>query len=707
VKYLNVFLYSFLSTSTVRLATLALACFALHVTPAVADDFNDLDDLTLEELMSINVSVGTLFDENELDIANTVELITKEQWQDRGAKNYLDAIGYLPSILPLQNPWGSTVAVRGFATVLSIRGIGNLVDGVAVNSLAEMSSGYNETMQILGLLDRVEVLRGPGSALYGSDAFHAVFSLKTFKSDKDVVIARAEAGDLGVHDVSIKISQALGENWRINTAFAMQGQGDQSVEFEYTDFRLPSDSPMFGDLFYAERKNTVNQWGTVISLEGEVTSKLKTEISYYGTGRDLEGAIGGGRGPAYGDGLSFGLDKDFSDAEGAFDMTRIRVTYRFDDQLGLTMQGYHWVQEEVRVNDVSYVTSEDDFYYPNPHPLLVNKINEVEKLETSHGVDVTFKRKALKGETQWLLQLQHKRGGIDEYESIFIDKTTGATAFTWNFLSNGYRREINSIAFQGKTPILDNKVFLIYGGRADYYSDLGEQLTPKAGVIYRPYVNQSFRFNYGQSFRAPSTNELLGIEISETALKPETIDTYELSFLHISKKHRYSVTLFNSQWLNAIDVVSDSYVIKNRSSSGVELSLKGVKDSFSYEVNGAYAHTRYDDAEDDTGAFPETAINAIGSYYWHQYDIEFTSSNRLKFEMKEGPVSSADEDPDTLPVYFRMDLNVAHHINDDAFVWISFRNLLDRENVLPSLWNAEGGYQAEAFAVALGGSYSF
>ena len=672
----------------------------------MAGQYSDLEDLSLEELMSINVSVGTLFDENELDIANTVDLITHQQWQARGAKNYLDAIGFLPSILPLQNPWGSTVAIRGFATNLSIRGIGNLVDGVAVNNLADMTSGYNETMQILGLLDRIEVLRGPGSALYGSDAFHGVFSLKTFRSDKDVVISRVEMGDLGVHDVSLKISHKINQQWRMNAALALHGQGDQSLEFQYTDFRLAPTDPGLGELLIAERENSLRQWGAVVSLEGTINNRLDTVLSFYVTDRSFDGAIGGSKGSAYGEGDTLGLDKDYSDGDGTFTMLKGGMTYQLDNQLTMSIVSYYWAQDDVRANDVSYVP----FYFS----FFTNKINRKEKRETAQGVDITFKRQALEGETQWLVQLQHKRGSIDKFKNLYIHKLSGAISLHPNqplILTEGYQREVNSIAFQGKTPLMSDTVHLMYGGRADYYSDLGVQLTPKAGLIYRPNRNQSFRLNYGQSFRAPSPNELLGqgtIQSTEIAPEPETIDTYEVSFLQIAKKQRYSITFFNSQWNNAIDVESGVYVNKDkRESTGIELGFKSFCNSLNYEINGAFVETQYTHEGNDTGAFPEIALNAIVSYYWYEYDTEITLANRLKVEMKEGPVSIADANPDKLPTYFRADLNITNHLTDDASIWLTMRNLANSENSLPSLWNAEGGYLDESFSVAVGGQIRF
>ena len=46
----------------------------------------------------------------------------------------------------------------------------------------------------LDILDRVEVIRGPGSVLYGSDAYHGVFSMKTYQRDYDSISYSSKAG---------------------------------------------------------------------------------------------------------------------------------------------------------------------------------------------------------------------------------------------------------------------------------------------------------------------------------------------------------------------------------------------------------------------------------------------------------------------------------------------------------------------------------
>jgi len=686
-------LFIFKSSAILRKVLFILVFLAVGSMQAFANQHTELGDLSLEELMTINVSVGTLFDENELDIANTVDLVTHQQWQKRGARNYLDAIGFLSSINPLLNIWGSAITIRGFATNLSKNGVGHLVDGVPVNNMSDMSSGYDETMQILGLLDRVEVLRGPGSALYGSDAFHGVFSLKTFRSDKDVVISRAEAGALGVHDVSLQAS--FGQNqWRINTAFALQGQGDQKINYDYTD-------PDTGGQQTAEREGSLNQHGFVVALEGAFNVNLNAQLSYYRTGRDLKEAVGGGRGPTFGLGKSLARERDSSTVDNSFNMFKGQLTHRYADNITLTMMGYFWAKEWNRSHDLHY----------HPSNFFPNITQEYRGRETAQGADITLKYQAKGTGLQWLLQLQHKVADTDMYKVFHVNQLTGLEYLFTVPPAEGYRREVNSVIAQGKMPLWGEKLNLILGGRVDDYSDLGEQSTPKAGIVYRANRNQSLRFNYGQAFRAPSSNELLGNpgvgKKPNAEIEPEVIDTYEVSYIHIVNRHRYSLTLFNSHWEDAIDIDESKFQNKERESIGVELGLKGVNDSLQYELNGAYVRSRNVDTDSDMGAFPEMALNAIGSYYWHQYDVEVTLANRLKARMKEAPVSSADEDPRSLPLYFRMDLNVTHHLSDDASIWFTVRNLANRKNFLPSLWNVENGNPDDSFSVAVGAGISF
>jgi iron complex outermembrane receptor protein len=156
--------------------------------------------MPLEELFGLRVKVeaASLFRESDLKVGSAVAAIPEESWRSRGAQLTTDAISHLPGVIALPTFGGARgIAIRGYATELSVRGTATRIDGVPMNTFGGGTAQYTLPNFNLGTLDRIEMIRGPGSALYGSDAFHGVLSMKTFQSPRNVIQAEAEAGTLG------------------------------------------------------------------------------------------------------------------------------------------------------------------------------------------------------------------------------------------------------------------------------------------------------------------------------------------------------------------------------------------------------------------------------------------------------------------------------------------------------------------------------
>ena len=116
------------------------------------------------------------------------------------------------------------MAIRGYSGVASARGIGTLLDGIPMNG-PSFGSGQYTTQNIgLGVLERIEVIRGPGSALYGSDAFHGVIAMTAFESEKDITRMSAEGGIDNYYQTSLQHSSGFGNDARVNIAVAASGE---------------------------------------------------------------------------------------------------------------------------------------------------------------------------------------------------------------------------------------------------------------------------------------------------------------------------------------------------------------------------------------------------------------------------------------------------------------------------------------------------
>lgn len=637
--------------------------------------------------MHVKVSVGSLFDENELNVGSTIDVVTREDWHESSAKDLLGAIDQLPSILPLDNLWGSAVSIRGYTTNLSVRGISYLLDGVSLNNLSDMTSNYDRPFQDLGSLDKIEILRGPGSSVHGSDAFHGVLAVHTFARHYDYSQIKTELGNDGWQQNAAQISQGFNE-WRLDASISASDQDARDIQYQYTD---PSDG--------AEKNATRNRGfysdAAVIKMTGAISQRSNLQLAAYSSQWRQNEGPGGTRG-FFDNGLSVGRDRDTVSNDADFSMGKLALSSELKHRINLSFDTYYWQQRMSRKLDFSRVN---------------NTLIQNDKKEQAHGIDVTLKQAAEHNtlNTQWLIRYQHKNARViqDTFEQTYLSAQTTTRSDT---PTDGYRRKTNSLVLQGKTAIWKDKLHVLYGGRWDEYNDVGLHQTPRAGLIYHPAPNSSIKFIYGQAFRAPSANEMLGSAIIEPNLNldPETIDTYELSYLSHLAKSRLLITFFHSEWNEGIEVRNSRYENKtSNESDGLELSYKGYQGNLTYDFSAAFVESKETDTGIEFAAFPSYMLSFGLGYDWPGENLTVYWSNRVLWDMKAGPQTQSIPEPEELSTYYLSNFNITWRPSRQLETWLDLRNIFDRDNHLPSLWNAENGYAGEPLNLSVGVAFHF
>ena len=141
------------------------------------------------------VSVASRSAQPAREVAGTVSLIERERMDQTLVQDLADAVRYEPGVSAPED--ASRFGIQGFA----IRGLfGNRVgmeidgvpvaDGFAIGSFSNASRGAIET----AFLSRMEILRGPASTLYGSDALAGVVSMRTLTPEELLANARGDIG---------------------------------------------------------------------------------------------------------------------------------------------------------------------------------------------------------------------------------------------------------------------------------------------------------------------------------------------------------------------------------------------------------------------------------------------------------------------------------------------------------------------------------
>lgn len=141
----------------------------------------DILTMSLEELMDVEVSTASKVSQKMREAPTTVRIITAEQIRERGYFTLEAALADLPGF-QFRN-------INGFNTYSFLRGIPSqnnlillLVDGVQINELN--SGGYYGGGQFdLSNTERIEVVYGPSSALYGTNAVSGIINIITKKPE--------------------------------------------------------------------------------------------------------------------------------------------------------------------------------------------------------------------------------------------------------------------------------------------------------------------------------------------------------------------------------------------------------------------------------------------------------------------------------------------------------------------------------------------
>lgn len=219
--------------------------------------------LEVEPLREKIVVTATRTEAPTSQIANAVTVISSEEMRARGSWMVGDFLRTAPGVALAQ------VGARGGITTLFVRGGESdsnkvLLDGIPLN---EPGGGFNFANLTAENLDRIELVRGPESALFGSDALAGVVQLFTRHGSSagrfPHVTLFAEGGKHATWRPGILLSGRL-------------GRADYTLDFS----RLSTDNATVNNFF---RNTTVSaSAGTRVGASGELRVVLRSELGTYG-----------------------------------------------------------------------------------------------------------------------------------------------------------------------------------------------------------------------------------------------------------------------------------------------------------------------------------------------------------------------------------------------------------------------------------------
>ena len=560
-------------TATQNRLMLAGCCLglALAAQAQAADDqlaqATDLFSSSLDDLLSVPVSGASKFDQPISEAPSSISVVTAETIKLFGYRTLADLLRAQRGFFVSNDRNYSYVGVRGFGRSGDYNSrLLVLVDGHRINESSYDSALMGEDFILdLDLVERVEIIRGPASSLYGNSAFFGVIN----------VITRHGTGLRGM-----ELAGSAGgfESYKGRISYGTRLDNDLalSVSGSYHD------SAGDRSLYYPAFDDPATNNGVARNLDGERSNSLFATASW----RDLtlQAAYANRRKdiPTASYGVDFNARPDFTNDRYAY--VNLKYEHAFPADLWLQARLYY------------------DYYDYYGEGIYSGVLNRDES--TSNRVGTELQASKLLGGSHLLIA----GAGFSYSSTSFTNYDQDPFSSYLDVRNNA----VNWSAFlQDEYSILP-ELILNAGLRFDHYELFGGEVNPRLALIYTPLTQSTIKLIYGEAFRAPNNYELyytaagLGLKANPN-LKPETIRTYELIYeQRLFDNYRLTLSGFYNKISDMVSVVADPSDptldsfdnISSASVRGAEAELEAKwRSGFSGRISYSYQQAK----DDQTG----------------------------------------------------------------------------------------------------------
>jgi len=527
---------------------------------------DDLGDASLQELGNIQVYGASQHLQNARDAPSSVTVVTADEIRKYGYRT-------LAEILQ---------SVRGFYTTydrnyvyLGVRGFGRLgdwnsrvlvlIDGHRVNNnvLGQAMVG-SEFLVDVDLIDRVEVIRGPSSSLYGTEAFFAVINVITRKGRQ-------------IQGTELAFTPASYGTYQGRATYGGQYNGlDMQLSGTFYDSQGQT-------LFFPQFNNPATNNGITSHTDYENFQHVIATISFRG----------------------FTIQALFSARDKGAPTAYFGTLFNDPQTRNLDYQQYFDLSYEHSLGDGWQLTARTSFDQARLQAPLAYGTGLT---STPVAVDVySFRGNWWNGEvkvsrtflekhtltlgTEMIDNLRQDQGDYTAIANSF--EAVPASSFIWAFYG------------QDEFAIMHN-LTLSAGLRYDHYDTFGGTTNPRLGLIYHLFNPTTLKLLYGSAFRAPEPFEMQPgfgpFYENNRQLRPETIHSFEGV---VEQALGHHVTVSGSVFRNGVDKlisletdeINQQSVYRNDGNvdaTGAEFELDG-RFAAGLETIASYGYTNLED----------------------------------------------------------------------------------------------------------------
>ncbi len=630
--------------------------FSCSVLLAQADknDYSvDEKDTVRTYTLSDVVVSATKTNTSMLQVASSVTVITEADLEKSNKNFILDVLAEQPGLIVAQQG-GPGKLTRVFLRGANPHHTLVLVDGIEVNDPGSISNGVDFANILTSNVERIEILRGPQSTLYGSDALAGVISIFTKKGEgKPKFYLSGEGGSYNSYR----------ENAAVNGQISMFDYSVNYSQFRTDGFSAASED--YGntekDMFFAKYLN-----GRVgITPLENLNFNIFFNYSKDKAGLDQSSVLDANKKDIYGDDPNF---------ESNFEQSLLKING------SLTLLDGLWTQSlsASTAKMTSKTTDEADDAHPNVASVsyYTGKRFKIDwqnnlKLNTSNTVVFGFETETEKAYSDYL--------SISEwgpYSSVVPASKATTTGLYLEEQSN-----------------LFNSFFSTVGVRWDKHDKFGSEVTYRiAPAYFLRLTDTKFKATYGTGFKSPALYYLYDPIYGNPDLKPEKSKGWDAGVEQFLFNYflNVGVTYFHNEFTDLIgyDANFKSINIDKAETKGVEVTL-GTSSFYNFTVKANYTYTDTKDKSTGTADSDKELLRRPRNKF--AVNINY-NLNALNLNLEVVNIGKrADKDFSVYPVarvnlkdYTLVNLSAAYQLFNNLKLYGKIDNILneDYEEVL-------------------------
>ena len=548
-----------------------------------------LTELSLEELLDVEVITASKISESAQNTPATLYVITDEQIKKLGLRDLKDVLAIVPGVDVSDNHFFLQGGQRGFMGPFSQSLI--MINGREMNNLIAGETFISNQFRMHNV-KQIEVIAGPGSALYGANAVGGIINIIT-KTPQELNGAELQLsyGSFNSKINSLTFGKEY-QNFKISGSIAYYDASEQDFANFLSNTQLAS--PAAANNPYRHLPNKYSYDNHPVALP----ASLYLEKNGFYAGLEYYQNISG-RGTA-------SIQWDYTHSQDYRELLMKYVGYKQQALLGGALDvmveyrdywerfwGNHTESTGALENPITGATLTDEAtvadveayrgFYSNKRSRGSHKqfsvLEGIYRLNPHHtlvsGIDYTLSD---------IISAQWSRIEGKHPELSASNELPEFKNYQW------------SIYNQTQSHWLNDTLTLTLGARWVKHQRYGNKILPRYGMVYQPIKGSIFKALYGKSFREPTVFELS----SNLNIKPMEMDTYELGWHQYLGEHfKNEVVVFSNQAKNRI--VSDDVTAISNGGKFYSRGLENVL-HFKYQTfNGFLNYTYMDQAETEDG----------------------------------------------------------------------------------------------------------